>query len=59
VTDEQRLSSAADITEKSTESFFGPRTPIERQLAQIWSDVLGQERISIYANSLGWGDIPC
>ena len=55
VTDEQRLSSAADITEKSTESFFGPRTPIERQLAQIWSDVLGQERISIYANFFGLG----
>lgn len=51
MTDEQSLSSAAaDLAGEFTEPFVAPRTPIERQLAQIWSDVLGQERISIHDN---------
>lgn len=49
VTDEQR-SPIADLTDKSTAPYVAPRTPIERQLAQIWSEVLGQEQISIYDN---------
>ncbi|MEH2279461.1 MAG: amino acid adenylation domain-containing protein [Nostoc sp.] len=55
MTDEQQLSLLADLSKESTKPFVGPRTPIERQLAQIWSDVLGREQISIYDNFFGLG----
>ncbi|MEH2069555.1 MAG: amino acid adenylation domain-containing protein [Nostoc sp.] len=54
VTDEER-SPAAGLTEKSTEPFVAPRTPIEQKLAQIWSEVLGQKQLSIYDNFFGLG----
>ncbi|MFN6572323.1 amino acid adenylation domain-containing protein, partial [Dendronalium sp. ChiSLP03b] len=31
-------------------NFVSPRTPIEAQLVQIWSEVLGSDRIGIYDN---------
>jgi acyl carrier protein len=33
-----------------TESFVAPRNAVEEVLAQIWSDILGSERVGIYDN---------
>lgn len=55
VTDEPRsLFLDADLipksTQQSTQPFIAPRTAIEQQLAQIWSELLGREQISIHDN---------
>ncbi len=37
------------------ETYIAPRTPVEETLAQIWTDVLGVERVGIYDNFFSAG----
>ncbi|MDB9527422.1 amino acid adenylation domain-containing protein [Oscillatoria sp. CS-180] len=39
-----------DYPEASTAAFVAPTSPIERSLQEIWQQVLGRERISVYDN---------
>ena len=40
---------------ESSRRFVGPRTPLEQQLAAIWADVLGTERIGVDDNFFDLG----
>src|SRR5215475_8773412 len=46
---------AADLTAESADRFQPPRTPAERELAGIWSDVLGVRRVGVEDNFFSLG----
>jgi len=48
--DRQALPTPDTATRNLATGFLAPRTPIETQIAQIWSEVLGVERIGIKDN---------
>ncbi|MBD2441548.1 non-ribosomal peptide synthetase, partial [Nostoc sp. FACHB-110] len=48
--DRRALPAPDTATRNLATGFVSPRTPIEAQLAQIWSEVLGIERIGIHDN---------
>ncbi|MEU7729781.1 serine hydrolase, partial [Streptomyces sp. NPDC040724] len=43
------------ISSTAPEEFTAPRTPVEKTLAAIWSDVLGVERVSVEDSFFGLG----
>jgi amino acid adenylation domain-containing protein len=47
---DRRALPAPDLTEQLGENYVAPKTAIEQTLAQIWSDILGIERIGIRDN---------
>ncbi|MBN1399758.1 MAG: amino acid adenylation domain-containing protein [Anaerolineae bacterium] len=46
--DRRRLPAPARVRDGSAESFVAPRTPIEQEVAAVWTEVLGLERIGIH-----------
>jgi amino acid adenylation domain-containing protein/non-ribosomal peptide synthase protein (TIGR01720 family) len=48
--DRKALPEPDKLSSLSTENFVAPRTTIEAQLAEIWLQVLGLERVGIYDN---------
>ncbi|MBD2441618.1 phosphopantetheine-binding protein, partial [Nostoc sp. FACHB-110] len=48
--DRRALPAPDTATRNLATGFVSPRTPIEAQLAQIWSEVLGIERIGVHDN---------
>ena len=48
--DKKELLSYATMQSVPTESFVAPRTPLESQVAEIWSRTLGRENIGIHDN---------
>jgi amino acid adenylation domain-containing protein len=48
---DRRALAALDVAELAREApFVAPRTPVERQIAAIWSDLLGVQRIGAHDN---------
>ncbi|WP_392535132.1 amino acid adenylation domain-containing protein [Nostoc sp. C117] len=47
---DRRALPAPDLHSERTEKYVAPRTPIEEMLAQIWSQVLKVEQVSIHDN---------
>ncbi|MCB2262546.1 MAG: amino acid adenylation domain-containing protein [Candidatus Thiosymbion ectosymbiont of Robbea hypermnestra] len=48
--DRRRLPTPAPFQRGVEQEFIAPRTPIEKTLVDIWSDVLGRESIGIFDN---------
>ena len=48
--DRRLLSSGPLAAPESVDEYAAPRSPDEQALAEIWKDLLGQERISIHSN---------
>ena len=48
--DRRALPAPDKISIESEETFVAPRTPVEQQIAEIWSQVLGLKRVSIHDN---------
>jgi acyl carrier protein len=53
--DERMLTAPVSASADETKPFIAPRTPLEEQLAKIWSDVLGLERIGVADNFFDLG----
>jgi acyl carrier protein len=46
--DYRRLPQLESVTEARETEFFAPRTPIEQALADLWSELLGVEKVGIH-----------
>ncbi|MBE9029048.1 amino acid adenylation domain-containing protein [filamentous cyanobacterium LEGE 11480] len=53
--DRQSLPTPDSTARSIDHQFTAPRTPIEQQLSQIWSDLLKQESVSVYDNFFDLG----
>ncbi len=53
--DRQRLMKTIQSQPKQRSQFVPPRTPIEKELAQIWVDILRVERVSIHDDFFSLG----
>jgi acyl carrier protein len=51
----QRIGLHAKLTDQLQTEFVAPKTPTEKQLADLWGDVLGLERIGIAENFFALG----
>ena len=48
--DRRALPAPDDLTLKSKSAFVSPRTPVEKGLAEIWTQVLGVEQVGLHDN---------
>jgi hypothetical protein len=53
--DRRALPAPARVRPELNEPFVGPRTPLERVVAEIWADLLALDRVGIHDNFLDLG----
>ena len=53
--DRQRLPAPADLRGERGDSYLAPRTPAEATLVEIWSELLGVERVGVHDDYLELG----
>lgn len=53
--DTNKLPQPATESQQSAQNFMAPRTTLEKQLADIWIEVLGLDRVSIFDNFIELG----